>query len=122
VLQELLGLRDNKAIPLLCYVLKHSAARGKLVDVHKQIIEALGGLSAHPDSTRTLRDVLYSGDWWAPFRTAALRRAAAAALRRIASRDTLAVLDEAATRGRRGVRNAARSQVGAGARRERARS
>jgi hypothetical protein len=122
VLQELIGLRDNKAIPLLCYVLKHSPARGKLIDVHKQIIEALGGLSPHPESTRTLRHVLYGGDWWAPFRTAALRRAAAAALRRIGSRETLAVLDEAATRGRRGVRNAARTQAGMALRRERARS
>ena len=55
VLQQLIGLRDDKAIPLLCYVLNHSAPRGKLVEVHAQIIEALGGLSAHPESTRTLR-------------------------------------------------------------------
>ncbi len=48
VLQQLIGLRDDKAIPLLCYVLNHSAPRGKLVDVHAQIIEALGGLERAP--------------------------------------------------------------------------
>ena len=107
VLQELIGLRDDKAIPLLCYVLNHSAPRGKLVEVHTQIIEALGGLSAHQESTRTLRAVLYRGEWWAPYRTAALRRAAATALRRIGTPETLAVLEDAVAHGSRGVRSAA---------------
>ena len=66
-------LTDDKAVPLLCYVLNHSSPRGKLVEVHAQIIEALGGLSAHAESTRTLRTILYRSEWWAPFRTAALR-------------------------------------------------
>ncbi|MBI4265925.1 MAG: HEAT repeat domain-containing protein [Acidobacteria bacterium] len=112
ILQQLIGLRDDKAVPLLCYVLNHSAPRGRLVAVHVQIIEALSGLSMHPESTRTLRTVLYRGDWWAPFRTAALRQAAAAALRRIGTADTLAVLNEAASSGSRGVRNAARPHAG----------
>jgi HEAT repeat protein len=120
ILQQLIGLRDEKAVPLLCYVLNHSVPRGKLVEVHAQIIEALGGLSAHPESTRTLRTVLYRGEWWAPFRTAALRQAAATALRRIGAAETLAVLEEAARRGNRGVRNAARPHAGAALRRERA--
>ena len=97
----------------------HRIARWNDPDVPLLLARLFG---RHPESTRTLRDVLHRGDWWAPFRTAALRRAAAAALRRIGSRDTMAVLDQAATRGRRGVRNAARTQVGADARRERARS
>jgi HEAT repeat protein len=122
IMRELIGLRDDKAIPLLCYVLRHTSPRGRLVAVHTQIIEALGGLSAHPDSTRTLKQVLHSGQWWAPSRTAALRRAAAAALRRIGSKDTLATLEDAAERGSRGVRAVARAQIGAGVRRERARS
>jgi hypothetical protein len=121
VLQELIDLRDDKAIPLLCYVLNHSAPRGKLVDVHARIIDALGGLGAHAESTRTLRDVLHRGEWWAPSRTRALRQAAAVALRRIGAPDTLAVLDEAAASGSRGVRAIARTQIGVGARRERAR-
>ena len=122
VLQELIGLRDDKAIPLLCYVLNHSAPRGKLVEVHTHIIEALGGLSAHKESTRTLRAVLHRGEWWAPYRTAALRRAAATALRRIGTPETVAVLEDAVAHGSRGVRSVARAQIGMGARRERARS
>ncbi len=122
VLQELIGLRDDKAIPLLCYVLNHSAPRGKLVEVHARIIEALGGLSAHDESTRTLRAVLHRAEWWAPYRTAALRRAAATALRRIGAPETSAVLEEAAARGSRAVRSVARAQIDLGVRRERARS
>jgi HEAT repeat protein len=117
VLRELIDLRDDKAIPLLCYVLNHSSPRRGLVDVHTQIIGALGALSAHDESTRTLRAILYRGDWWAPLRTAALRRAAATALRRIGAPDTIAVLEEAAAGGSRGVRAAARAQLDAGARR-----
>src|SRR5258706_12232311 len=65
ILQQLIGLRDAKAIPLLCYVLNHTPPSRKLVPVHAQIIEALGSLAAHPDSISTLRLVLYRGEWWA---------------------------------------------------------
>jgi HEAT repeat protein len=122
VVQELIGLRDDKAIPLLCYVLNHSEPRGKLVEVHARIIEALGGLSAHAESTRTLRAVLHRGKWWAPYSTAALRRAAATALRRIGTPETIEILEEAVSRGSRGARNAARAQIELSSRRERARS
>ena len=111
ILQQLIGLRDDKAIPLLCYVLKRTAPSRKLLSVHAQIIEALGGLATHPDSTSTLRSVLYRGEWWAPFRTAALRRAAAAALKRLGSAEALAILQEATVGGSRGVRSAARRYV-----------
>ena len=56
--------------------------------------------------------MLYSGSLWTPFKTAALRRAAASALKRIGSPEATAVLDEAIAKGSRGVRNAAREQVG----------
>jgi HEAT repeat protein len=108
ILQQLIGLRDDKAVPLLCYVLNHTSPRGKMTDVHAQIIEALGSLTAHPESTRTLRAILYRGEWWAPLRTAALRQAAASALRQIGRPETLAILEDAVTRGSRGVRAAAR--------------
>jgi HEAT repeat protein len=113
VLEQLIAMRDDKAIPLLCYVLKRTSPQGKLVNVHLAIIDALGGLSPHTESTNTLKAVLYHGKWWAPFRTATLRQAAAAALRRIGGPDAAAVLEEAASRGPRGVRNAARAEVGA---------
>ena len=115
---QLISLREERAVPLLCYVLNHSAPRGRLVEVHAQIVEALGALGAHQESTQTLRAVLYRGEWWAPVRTAALRRAAALALRRVGSPEAQAVLDEAKQQGSRGVRNAARAQAGPAPRKE----
>jgi hypothetical protein len=111
ILHELIGLRDEKAVPLLCSVLSRSGPRGPLVETHKQIIEALGGLGSRPESVQTLRTALYRGEWWAPYRTAALRRSAAAALRRIGTADAMAVLEEAAKDGTRGVRQAARMHM-----------
>jgi HEAT repeat protein len=118
VVQELIALREDKAIPLLCYVLNHTRPRGKLAQAHAEIVEALGGLSAHPESTRTLRHVLFDGDWWAPFRTAALRKAAATALRRIGTPDTITTLQEAASSGPRAVRAIARTQLTLASRRQ----
>jgi len=112
VLQELLGLRDDKAAPLLCYVLKHTQPSGRFLKVHIDMIDALGNLRGHPESIRTLKHVLYSGSIWTPFKTAALRRAAASALKHIGSDDATAVLDEAIAKGSRGVRKAAKAQVG----------
>jgi hypothetical protein len=112
VLQELLGLRDDKASPLLCYVLKQTQPSGRFLKVHLDMIDALGALRGHPESIRTLKHVLYSGSIWTPFRTAALRRAAASALKRIGTPEATAVLDEAIAKGSRGIRSAAREQVG----------
>jgi HEAT repeat protein len=112
VLQELLGLRDDKAAPLLCYVLKQTQPTGRFLKVHLDMLDALGNLRSHPESIRTLKQVLYSGSLWTPFKTSALRRGAAAALKRIGSTEATAVLDEAIAKGSRGVRNAAKEQVG----------
>jgi hypothetical protein len=122
IVQQLLGMREDKAAPMLCYILNHTQPRGKLAQAHAEIIDALGSLKPHPESTRTLRTVLHRGEWWAPFRTAALRQAAAAALARIGSPETAAVLEEAARTGSRGVRKIARARAGAAARRERERT
>jgi hypothetical protein len=112
ILEQLISLRDDKAIPLLCYVLNHTQPRGRMVNAHLGIIDALGSLSADTRSTQTLKKVLYGGSFWAPFRTAALRQAAATALRRVGGPEAAAVLEEAAASGPRGVRSAARAQVG----------
>jgi hypothetical protein len=112
VLQELLGLRDDKAAPLLCYVLKQTQPTGRFLKVHLDMIDALGALRGHPESIRTLKHILYSGSIWTPFKTAALRRAAAAALKRIGSPEATGVLDEAIAKGSRGIRNVAKAQVG----------
>jgi HEAT repeat protein len=111
VLQEIIGLREERVVPLLCAVLNESTPRGRLVEVHAQVIDALGALGDHEESAAALRGALYRGQWWAPYRTAALRSAAAAALRRIGSPDTVGILEEAARTGSRGVRKAARPHL-----------
>ena len=111
ILEQLISLRDDKAIPLLCYVLNHTRPRGRMVNVHLGIIDALGSLSAHQQSTETLKKILYGGSFWAPFRTAALRNAAASALRRVGGPDATSVLEQAAASGPRGVRTVARTQA-----------
>ena len=116
--QQLIRLREERAVPLLCHVLNHSTPRRLLVEIHMQIIEALGALGPHLESTQALQATLYRGVWWAPVRTAALRQAAAQALRRIGSPEARAVLEEARRKGSRGVRNAAQAQVRPGPRRE----
>ena len=122
IVQQLIALREDKAIPLLCYVLNHTRPRGRLARAHAEIIDALGSLSAHAESTRTLRRILHDGNWLAPFKTAALREAAASALLRIGSPETAAVLAEAASSGSRSVRKIARPKVDIAARRARERT
>jgi HEAT repeat protein len=111
ILQELLGMRDDRVVPLLCSVLTRQIPRGPAVETHAQILEALGGFGDHADSARALREVLHRGQWWAPLRTAALRKAAAAALRRIGTPATLGILEEASRTGSRRVRSVARAHV-----------
>ncbi len=123
MVRELLDLRDDRTIPVFCQLLDHTVARGTHAQLHLTIIDGLGGLSSRDESIQTLRRLLHAGHWWAPLRTAAFRRAAAAALRRLGSPDAIEVLKEAAEHGNRGVRKVARSEVAAAttapARRER---
>jgi HEAT repeat protein len=106
--QQLITLKEERAAPLLCYVLKNTIPRGRLIEVHTQVMEALGALGSHPESISTLEQALYRGEWWAPTRTAILRRAAALALGRIGSPEAREVLENAKKQGSRGVRNAAK--------------
>jgi HEAT repeat protein len=107
-----IGLRDSRAVPSLAAVLKNTSPRGAMAVLHESIIDALAGLGAHADSTSALRAALDRGDWWAPRRTAALRKAAATALKRIGSPETMEALEDALRSGRRGVRVAARVALG----------
>jgi HEAT repeat protein len=111
VLQEIVELRDDKVAPLLCYVLRQTEPDGKMYRVHSDMVDALGNLKAHVDSVRALRQVLYRGKWWSPFRTSALRQRAALALRRLGTPDAIATLREAANGKARGPRRAARAQL-----------
>jgi len=111
ILRELVDLRDDKVAPVLCYVLRQTEPEGKMYRVHSDMVDALGNLKAHADSVRALRQVLYRGKWWSPFRTSALRQRAALALRRLGTPDAVAALQEAATGKARGPRRAARMQL-----------
>jgi hypothetical protein len=122
IVEHLLGVREDNAVPLLCYVLNHTEPRGRMAAAHAAIVDALGSLKPHPDSIRTLRDLLHRGQWWSPFKTAAMREAAAGALLRMGTADASAVLEDAARSGSRGVRRVARVKAGLAARRERERA
>lgn len=104
---ELTGVRGERAAPLFCYLLHHMAPRVE-PRLYLASIEALGSAGG-ADAIDALEFALYQGDWRAPFATRRLRAAAAHALRRIGTSPAVDVLRDAARRGSRGVRRAARS-------------
>jgi hypothetical protein len=101
----LIAMRSERAIPLFEYIIGRIDRKGPLRSVYLRAIESLGALKAD-SAVNLLKDALYAGDWWAPFRTAELRRTTALALRHIGSPNALRVLEDAAARGPRGVRAA----------------
>ena len=103
----LLVVRDERATPLFSYILRNVDHRGELNSIYLSSIDALGALK-DPAAIPAIKGALYRGEWWAPRRTATLRRAAALALARIATPEAREVLDEAVREGSRGVRAAAR--------------
>jgi len=110
IMQSLSVVRDERATPLFVYILKHIDHRGPTAPVYLRAIESLGA-QRDPEGIGPLKDALYKGEWWAPWRTALLRSAAAAALVRIGTPDAFAVLDEATGSRIRGVRHAARQHI-----------
>jgi hypothetical protein len=104
----LVSMRSERAIPLFEYIVRRIDRKGPLRGVYLRAVESLGALKAE-QAIDLLRDALYSGEWWAPFRTAELRKTAATALRDIGTARAVAVLQEAAQSGPRGVRAAAKA-------------
>lgn len=113
IMQVLGSSRDERAAPLFVYILQHTDYRGALESVYLGAIEALGKIGGETDSVEMLRQVLYRGEWWAPFRTARMRAAAAYALRASGSDAATRVLEEAAGEAPRGVRRIARAALAA---------
>ena len=109
LLQQLTSQRDVRVVPLCLYLLNHFDHR-TLSDVYVAAIETMGAAGGE-DVVEPLRDALYRGDWWAPFRTRKHRRTAAQALRRAKVPAARTVLSDAAAHGSWGVRAAARSQL-----------
>jgi len=106
---ELTNVRDERATPLLCYLVKH-LNRSKHAQLYLSALEALGAF-ADPRAVDALGVALHRGDLWAPLRTRKARSAAAASLRKIGTPQAIDVLQSAAARGSRGTRAAARAQL-----------
>lgn len=104
----LVSMRSERAIPLFEYIVRRIDRKGPLRGVYLRAVESLGALKAE-QAIDLLKDALYSGEWWAPFRTAELRRTAATALRDIGTPRAVTVLQEAVRTGSRGVRSAAKA-------------
>lgn len=110
ITSELVSMRDERAAPLFCYLLRH-ADRRTLQQVYLTSIEALGTFGG-ADAVEALKFALYRGDWWAPLRTRRMRDAAAGALRKIGTPAAIDLLRDASSRGPHGVRSAARAELG----------
>jgi hypothetical protein len=106
---ELVTMRDERAAPLFCFLLRRLDRRA-LYPVYLAATERLGAFRA-PEAVDALKFALHEGDWWAPIRTRRARSAAAASLRRIGTPAALDVLRTASTRGTFGVRTAARTEL-----------
>jgi hypothetical protein len=101
------SFNDERAAPLLVYILQQTSHTGAGEAAYISAVEALGRSGADPRGIDTLKTVLYRGEWWAPLRTARVRAAAARALHATTSPAGDAVLQEAKAAGPRGVRQAA---------------
>jgi len=104
----LVAMRSERAIPLFEYIVRNLDRKGPLRSVYLRALESLGALKAE-HAVDLLKDALYAGEWWAPLRTAELRRTAATALHQIGTTEAQRVLQNAASSGPRGVRAAIRA-------------
>jgi HEAT repeat protein len=104
----LVSMRSERAIPLFEYIVRKIDRTGPLRSVYLRAVESLGALKAE-HTIELLKEALYSGQWWAPFRTAELRRAVAGALQQIGTPGAQCVLEDALHSGPRGVRAAIRA-------------
>jgi hypothetical protein len=110
LITELTSMRDERAAPVFCYLVRHLDRR-KFAALYATAIDALGWMRA-PEAVDALPHALQQGDWWAPLRARRTRAAAARALRTIGTPAALDALREASTRGSRGARAAAKTELG----------
>jgi hypothetical protein len=109
ITSELVSMRDERAAPLFCYLVRN-ANRRALPQVYLAAIEGLGACEG-PDAIEALKFALLQGDWWAPLRTRQMRAAAAGSLRKIGTPEAVDALREAAASGPQGARSAARAEL-----------
>jgi hypothetical protein len=109
LVNEMVSMRDDRAAPLLSYLLRHMDRRS-LPQVYMAAIEALGNFGGK-GAVAALAFALQGSELWAPLRTRRIRSAAAGSLRRIGTPDALDTLKAASSSGPRGVRAAARAAL-----------
>jgi hypothetical protein len=109
LLKEILAVRDERAAPLFCFVLR-SADRRKLPQLYSFAIDALGTYGGK-DAVRALQAAMQGGDWWSPLANRRIRMAAAHSLRTLGTPDALEALRELSARGPRSARAAARAEL-----------
>jgi HEAT repeat protein len=114
ILAALGTLRDERALPLFLHIVGNREYRRRARKLYESALDALGTLGGR-DALEGLKRALHDGEWWAPARTAAIRTAAAAAIRQMDTPEAHAALVDASENGRRGVRHAARHQLARGA-------
>jgi hypothetical protein len=109
LVNELTSMRDERAGPVFSYLVRH-LDRKKEQQLYLSSVVALGTFGG-PEAIEALKHALHQGDFWSPLATRRLRSAAAQALRKIGTPAALEVLRDASSRGPRGVRAAARSEL-----------
>ena len=110
LLGEALKMRDHRAAPLFSYLVRHMD-RQAFPQLYLTAIEALGSFGG-TEAVDALRGALHAGRWWTPMDNRRYRGAAAHSLGRIGTPAALDALRAAAKTGARGVRAAARAELG----------
>jgi HEAT repeat protein len=110
ITSALVSIRDERAVPLFAHILRNREYRRTLRPVYEGAVAALGAIGGL-DAVDALKESLHAGEWWAPLRTSAIRASIATALGQTGAPEALAVLQDAAAHGSRGVRAAARHQL-----------
>jgi len=109
LIAELGTLRDERAAPLFCYLVRHVDGKA-FPAIYFRAIEALGSVGGS-DAIEALKEALHRGNWMAPLRTRRTRAAAAQALRRIGDTAAVAALRDSSASGPLGARAAARAEL-----------
>ena len=104
------SMRDERAVPLLSQMVRNEGYRRTMQGAWLASVDGLAAAGSD-EAVAVLKEALYGGEWWAPWRTAAMRRAVAAALRRVGSPEAIRVLEAAAQHAPRSIRAAAREQL-----------
>ena len=109
LLNELTSMRDERAAPLFCYLIRHMDRR-KEPQLYLAAVVGLGSAGGG-DAVDALKHALHHGNFWSPLSTRRIRMAAAQALRRMGTPAALDALREASVQGPWGARTAARSEL-----------